>query len=165
LNVIEAPHIWSGTIRKSADQGMFLAGGITNCPDWQSETIAHLEKDLPSWSRLTVLNPRRANFPINDPGSSEDQIIWERLHLSKADLIFFWFPKETLCPIVLFELGAALHSNTPLIIGTDIRYARRADVEIQTRLVRPKEFIHADLTSMRQEVTSMKRDFNLAGGA
>ncbi len=41
---------------------LFLAGGITGCPDWQRQLRDKLA-DTP----LTLLNPRRANFPIDDP--------------------------------------------------------------------------------------------------
>ena len=35
----------------------FIAGGITNCPDWQADIVEML-KD----TDLTLLNPRRADF-------------------------------------------------------------------------------------------------------
>ena len=80
---------------------VFLAGGITACSGWQQEIVAHLH-DLP----VVILNPRRANFPIDDPTAAPQQIEWEHRHLRKADAIAFWFPCETLCPITLYELGA-----------------------------------------------------------
>ena len=48
---------------------VFLAGGITGCVDWQKEIASRL-RDLP----LVLLNPRRANFPINDPSAASQQI-------------------------------------------------------------------------------------------
>ncbi len=140
MNVIEAPEIWQGTIHRTYDdrneRGIFLAGGITGCPDWQSTIICNVR----DYTQPTLLNPRRANFPIDDPNAAASQIRWERLHLDHADAIVFWFPKETLCPIVLFELGAALYGreDTPLFIGTDPEYQRRQDVIIQTSLIRPE---------------------------
>src|SRR5262245_39813726 len=77
---------------------LFLAGGITGCPDWQAETIS-LFADLP----LVLLNPRRRDFPINDPSAGPSQIEWEHRHLRRADAVLFWFPRETLCPIALYE--------------------------------------------------------------
>ena len=40
---------------------LFLAGGITDCPDWQDEAIAMLRG-----SPLTVVNPRRPDWPEDD---------------------------------------------------------------------------------------------------
>lgn len=108
---------------------LFIAGGISNCPNWQAELVEHLEvMDLP----LIVCNPRRENFPMDDPSAAAEQIEWEHRMLSKADIISFWFPKETLCPITLFELGKWLHAEP--IIGTEYGYQRALDVRIQTDL-------------------------------
>jgi hypothetical protein len=113
---------------------VFLAGGITNCPDFQSE-ICNKLKSLPD--SLIILNPRRANFPIHDPSAAETQIRWEYKMLRRANLISFWFPKETLCPIVLLELGAAMMTKTPLVVGVHPDYVRKQDVVIQASCARP----------------------------
>ncbi len=116
---------------------VFLGGGITGCPDWQAEMV-RLLADLP----VVLLNPRRASFPINDPTAAPQQVEWEFRHLRKADGILFWFPREALCPITLYELGAwsVYHDERgqrPLFVGVDEQYQRRQDVEIQTKLARP----------------------------
>ena len=72
---------------------IFMAGGITNCPDWQNEIMWIL--DGMGMDNLVLLNPRRKNFPIGDPDASYDQIKWEFDNLRAADAILFWFPKET----------------------------------------------------------------------
>jgi len=110
---------------------IFLAGGITGCPDWQAVLVKRLQ-DLPD--NITILNPRRASWPIDDPTASEAQITWEFDMLQLADLIVFWFPPQTLCPIVLYELGRWNAKSTPKIVGIHPKYARKLDVEIQTRL-------------------------------
>jgi hypothetical protein len=79
---------------------LFLAGGISGTFDWQADVVAGLA-DLP----LVLLNPRRRNFPINDPTAAPTQIEWEFHHLRRATAVLFWFPSETLCPIALYELG------------------------------------------------------------
>ena len=114
---------------------LFLAGGITNCPDWQADVMAdpRLHHKLP----VTIYNPRRADFPIGDPAAALEQIAWEHDKLKQADAISFWFPCETICPIVLFELGAHLQGNKKLVVGIHPDYQRRQDVEIQTGLARP----------------------------
>jgi Nucleoside 2-deoxyribosyltransferase like len=86
---------------------------------------------------IAVYNPRRSRFPT-DKDVTEEQVTWEYAHLRRASVISFWFCKETLCPITLFELGAWEMTTKPLIVGVDPDYQRRIDVEIQTRLARPE---------------------------
>src|SRR5882724_7144555 len=100
---IEAPAQYTG-----AGPSVFLAGGITGCPGWQDHAASRLG-DLP----LAVLNPRRADFPIDDPSAAEAQIAWEHRHLRRAAAALFWFPSETLCPITLYELGAFSTTGKP----------------------------------------------------
>lgn len=111
---------------------MFMAGGITGCPDWQKEMTKMLAD-----TGLTLLNPRRADFPIGNPDAAQEQIEWEYKALRESEAILFWFPKETLCPIVLYELGAWSMAKKQIYVGVHPQYQRRQDVEIQTRLVRP----------------------------
>ena len=113
-------------------KSVFLAGGISGCEPWQDYVTKAL-KDLD----IAVLNPRRKNFPMDDPGAAFTQIKWEHDNLRKADSICFWFCKETECPIVLYELGAWSMTSKPIVIGIDPNYSRKQDVEIQTKLVRP----------------------------
>ena len=88
-------------------------------------------------TRLVLFNPRRANFPMGDPGAAQEQIVWEHTHLHKATAISFWFPCETLNPITLYELGAWSMRNKPLFVGVHPDYQRKQDVLIQTKLARP----------------------------
>jgi hypothetical protein len=111
------------------NKSLFLAGGITGCSDWQAEMVEKL-----SDTDLTLLNPRRKDFPINDPSAAREQITWEWHHLQSAKAISFWFAKETIQPIVLFELGKWLCHGKRIFIGIDPEYPRRQDVEIQTEL-------------------------------
>jgi hypothetical protein len=124
---LEAPAEFTGD-----GPSLFLACGITSCPDWQADVV-RLLADLP----IFLLNPRRADFPIHDPSAAQAQIEWEHLHLRRATAILFWFPCETLCPISLYELGAWSMIAKPLFVGVHPNYQRRRDVEIQTRLARP----------------------------
>ena len=50
-------------------KSLFLAGGITGCPDWQKEMI-HLLNDEP----ILIYSPRRKNFPIHNPNAAYEQI-------------------------------------------------------------------------------------------
>jgi hypothetical protein len=140
---IEAPNREFPAAKKS----IFLAGGITGCSDWQSKVKQQLE-DLD----IVLLNPRRKDFPIDDPNAAEEQIKWEHDMFLKADIIVFWFCKETLCPIVLFELGTHTMTHKPIIIGMDPDYERRQDVEIQTGLVRPDVDITYSLSDFSKSI-------------
>ena len=126
MRYIEAPDVFDG-----AGKSVFMAGGITGCPDWQTEVAERL-----AGADIALLNPRRADFPMGDPSAAEFQIRWEHEHLHKATAILFWFPCETLCPITLYELGTWSMSGKPIFIGVHPDYQRRQDVEIQSKLAR-----------------------------
>jgi hypothetical protein len=140
---VEAPDEYDGP-----GPSLFLAGGITGTFNWQDDAAARLA-DLP----LTILNPRRKNFPIDDPSAAEGQIAWEFRHIRRATALLFWFPPETLCPIALFELGArTMVPEQALFVGTHPDYQRRADVEIQLRLARPEVRVVSDLGGLAEQV-------------
>ena len=101
---------------------------------------------------FVLFNPRRENFPIGDPLAAPEQIKWEYDYLRMADAILFWFPCETICPIVLYELGAWSRSDKPLFVGVHPDYRRRADVEIQTGLARPDVDIVYSLDALAAQV-------------
>lgn len=142
MKYIEAPRIYD--IRKCS---VFLAGGITNCPDWQQEMVSLLRD-----TELVLYNPRRADFPIGDPSAANKQIAWEHKYLRYARAIQFWFPKETICPIVLYELGAWSMTEKPIFVGVHPEYQRRQDVEIQTKLVRPDVQICYSLSDLAIQI-------------
>ena len=126
---------------------LFLAGGITGCPDWQAEAVAAL-----TGVRGTLLNPRRPDFLIDDPDAAPEQIRWEHRALHLSDAILFWFPAESICPIALYELGAWSMTAKPLMVGVHPEYARHRDVEIQTRLARPDVEVVYSLEALAQQV-------------
>lgn len=133
------------------DVKVFLAGGITNCPDWQSLMIEYLMDET-----VTLFNPRCEDWNIND-ADVEAQITWEHKYLEKADAVSFWFCKETLCPITLFELGKALMGFRDVFIGCDPEYARKLDVVVQTRLERPNIQVVYSLTELADQVRAYVR--------
>lgn len=146
--IITAPEeIYS--IQNNNNIKMFLAGGISGCSDWQSYVVNEL-RDL---ENLTIYNPRRKNFPINNPKASEEQIAWEYQHLRDANILFIWFSRGSLNPIVLYELGMWCNSTDKMaIIGIDPEYERKEDVIIQTKLARSNQMIFNSLSEMIDEV-------------
>jgi hypothetical protein len=110
---------------------VFLAGGISNCPDWQKDLIRLL-----TVADIAVFNPRRPErFDPNDHETHKKQVQWEFHHLQLADVTSFWFPKETLCPITLFELGAACEREheglQKIFVGAHPDYAKLETVKYQ----------------------------------
>ncbi len=131
------------------ERSIFLAGGISGCHNWQQDMVTLL-----SGTPLVVLNPRRENFPIDDPAAATAQIRWEFDHLRLADAIAFWFPCETLCPITLYELGAWAMTSKPLFVGVHPDYQRRVDVEIQLSLARPDVRVAFSLDDLRAGIVA-----------
>jgi hypothetical protein len=132
MHYVEAPNDISNLPRPL----VFLAGGITNCDEWQKEVVKHLMtvKDLPG----TIVNPRRENFPMDDPNAAPEQIEWEHKALWASDVISYWFDGgESVQSITMFELGCHLSryvvgaGPNQLIVGASPEYKRYQDVEIQ----------------------------------
>lgn len=126
---------------------LFLAGGITNCPDWQADATNGLAP-MP----MIIINPLQENFPMGDPEAGLAQIVWEHHYLHFVDAILFWFPEETLCPIALFELGSWLKTDKPLFIGCHPNYGRRFDVQVQVSLARRDQVVHDHLGDVLADV-------------
>ena len=136
MQVITAP-----STKNATGTTLFLAGGISNSPNWQSLIIERLEK-----YDVAVFNPRRKKFPKGRVAERK-QISWEHVRLRRADIVCFWFSPETLDPITLFELGAALERKAILVIGIHPDYRRKFDVEVQVSLQRPNQKIHHSFTA------------------
>jgi hypothetical protein len=134
---------------------VFLGGGIMGCPDWHHDVVSLLAGEP-----VVLLNPRRKDFPINDPKAAPQQIEWEYRQLRKADGILFWFPSETLCPIGLYELGAWSMTSKPLFVGVHPSYRRRQDVELQTKLARPDVSVVYGLPKLAAGVKKWLAGFN-----
>lgn len=144
MKYIEAP---TEIMDSAGKMTLFLAGGITGCPDWQSEM-----RDLLSSTDLILINPRRQSWDMAKD-KAEDQIAWEFKYLSSANLILFWFPKETLCPIVLFELGKyAAATNREVFVGVEPGYKREFDVRFQMHLARPEVLIVDSLYELPKQI-------------
>ena len=142
MRYIEAPQQYAGT-----QPSVFLAGGISDCDNWQGRMV-----ELLSDTDMVVLNPRRERFPMDDPDAARGQIAWEFEHLRRATLRLFWFPPQTLCPITLFELGAWSGPEMPLLVGVAPEYRRRQDVEIQLSLARPDVRVACSLEDLAAQV-------------
>ena len=135
---------------------LFVAGGIgigAIVPDWQSALVEQLRD-----TNLTLLNPRRDDYPAGEPNALREQIEWEHRYLKAASAISFWFVAETLCPITLYELGAWANWRDengrakPIFVGAHPGYARRDDLFIQLGLVRPEVEIVGSLDELEAQI-------------
>lgn len=142
MTIIRPPKMLAiGDIPKTK---LFVAGGISNCPNWQAE----IEKELDN-EDLLIINPRRPNFSMNtDDPESRKQIQWEHFYIQLSDIVIFWFPCETVCPITLYELGSALKTKKKLVIGTHPNYSRRFDILVQAEMEGHSGIIYDNLTDM-----------------
>jgi hypothetical protein len=132
--VITAPHY-----TESSDSNLprlFLGGGISNAKNWQPIVI----KDLLS-EKCIIYNPRRESFDLTDESVNHQQVEWEYKYLHESDILVFYFVSETVCPITLFELGAALERNVQssapqkIIVYCEEGYIRTFDVLKQVELI------------------------------
>ncbi len=137
LRYVEAPARFGGHA-----PSLFLAGGITGCPDWQRRAVLQLDA---IGSPAVVLNPRREHFPVGQADATREQVAWEYEHLRLADVILFWFCAEAVQPVALFELGAHAARGTRLAVGAHPEYPRRLDVLEQLRHARPDVTVHDSL--------------------
>lgn len=148
MKVITAPNEY---IPNENDIKVFLAGGITNCRNWQKEVIDefmqyvkvfHCNDDL--YDRLVIFNPRRDSFSINDFEAAQKQIEWEFYALEKADIFSIYFcNSDSDQPICMYELGRNIERMKQkfpkdyyerIIITCEAGYKRTQDVLIQTLL-------------------------------
>jgi hypothetical protein len=147
MTVITAPE----PVAEPNLDGLFIAGGISGCPDWQSVITRDLEA---AGVPVPMYNPRRAVYSTA-PGVAEVQIAWEFDALNKSSAVIFWFPEETLCPITLFELGRFSHQkDTQLFVGTHPNYQRKLDVVTQLQLARPEIAVVESLDALTEQVSN-----------
>lgn len=130
---------------------IFLGGGITGCENWQKEMVKLLENE-----KVVLFNPRRESFDINDPSASDFQINWEFENIRNSDMILFWFPCETLCPITLFELGAhsqrAANKKVKIFVGCHPEYKRKYDVITQMKLILPNLIVANSIEELANQI-------------
>lgn len=138
IEIVQAPNETTST----EGVKLFLAGGISNCPQWQKEISERLlnEQSLKDYSeKIIIFNPRCKDIPEERP-----QIMWEYDKLGKSDIISFWFSVGSLNPITLFEYGSHLKSKKAIVVGCHPDYERRNNVITQTKLAKPTLKVNED---------------------
>lgn len=152
---VEAPHYCdSADCCDSAGPSLYLAGGITDCPDWQADAV-----DLLDGEQMVVFNPRRRSFCVADSSAAADQVRWEHDHLKRADVVMFWFSEgPSPQPIALYELGAMAASGKQIVVGVHRDYLRRTDVRLQLDLARPGLEVHTNLATTTEAAVARLPD-------
>lgn len=142
--IITAP-----SVEKPIYTSVFLAGGITNCKEWQTEVIKELEYD-----NISIFNPRRAHFDITDESASYKQIVWEFERLEQMDIFSMYFCDDNSDqPICMYELGrniVRMQNRFPndwqdrIVISVEYGYRRKTDVLTQVELCAPQIFVDSN---------------------
>lgn len=144
MKVITAPETIDNIKRN--DILVFLAGGITNCQDWRTPVISHLDKVYGNDNHIVIFNPRREGFNIFNEAETYNQIKWEYKALIKCDIFTMLFcESKSVQPICMYELGKQLAQNDYVygdarkiihtLIGVEEKYSRKEDVIIQSNLM------------------------------
>lgn len=143
---------------------VFLGGGITNCRQWQDDVISLLKN-----TDATILNPRRKNFPINDPNAAQEQIEWEFKYLNECDIFTMYFCGDTdsTQPICLFELGQYVtkfnYNNKicDIVVCVENEYVRKQDVYIQLSLISKNITIVDNIDDYCEQIKKKVEDFTI----
>jgi hypothetical protein len=157
MKYIEAPNMDIGIATLDPNTCLFLAGSISNARDWQSEIVGKVDGMKGLLDVYNVFNPRRANFNTDANADVEkEQITWEFHCINKlCSNVLFWFSRETMAPITLFEYGKVLktHDHSRIFVGIHPDYPRLRDVVIQTELENPHlaSRIVYDLNDLRMQ--------------
>ncbi len=130
---------------------VFLAGGITNCENWQDKVMKEL-----AFEDVTVFNPRQVAFDITDKIATIKQITWEYDRLEKMDIFSMYFcGGESDQPICMYELGRnilRMQNRFPsdwekrIVVSVESDYKRKEDVLVQLKLCAPKLFVDSFAT-------------------
>ena len=132
----------------------FLAGGISNCWEWQKAVIDNL-----GYVMVSLFNPRQEHFDVSDVNASEKQIAWEYERLETMDIFSMYFCNDDSDqPICMYELGRnilRMQNRFPsdwqkrIVISVEQGYRRAKDVVIQTRLCAPNVNVDKDANPQR----------------
>jgi hypothetical protein len=138
---------------------VFLAGGITNCEEWQKVVINYFKENWKHERGIIFLNPRRDSFDVTNPNATREQIEWEFSYLNTPCVLFsmYFSNSQSPQPICFYEMGRALAKEfsvdsfsgirkNDVFVATHKDFHRKADVLIQGEL--------ADYGSVPSEVDS-----------
>lgn len=115
---------------------VFLAGSIEQgtAENWQDKVAARLDAE-----GYNVFNPRRKEWDATweqrySNIQFRDQVIWEQNALERADVVIFYFDKNTKSPITLLELGQVLAARKNCVVYCDPEFWRYGNIEVMCHL-------------------------------
>lgn len=155
MGYVEAPN---DAVEEISRPYVFLGGGISNCPNWQTEVHDKLSMLL---ANGTIINPRRAKFDELSKENERLQVGWEHSWLWRADILTFWFCKETLCPITLHELGAQL--GRAKIARMSSKEFKSGDLTITHNIVVPQLIVGIEPGYQRADNVELQIDHACPG--
>lgn len=128
------------TPKPNNKSSVFLAGSIEMgvAENWQDRVSKMLEANE---EVFYIFNPRRDDWDsswtqaITDPQFNQ-QVNWELDHISKADVVFFYFDPTAKSPITLAELGFVLGCSKPgqtAVVCCPDGFWRQGNVEIMLK--------------------------------
>jgi len=170
MQEIKPPQHWLRV--NHVDKTLFAAGGISGCPNWQSDYMKMLAE-----TPLTVFNPRREHIPTDTRGfrgvlhevadgffgnrstketcvERQQEATWEFQHIERSDGVSLWFPEDGPCVVSLFELGTLLYRSKSLFVGISPYYRMRKEIEIQIALAKPNIIITYSLHDLARQVVN-----------
>ncbi|MBS3146414.1 hypothetical protein J4471_01840 [Candidatus Woesearchaeota archaeon] len=144
------------------DTLIFLAGPITNAPDWQSDAMNFLSK---SKKNIYVASPRRN---LKEPDDLIKQVEWETYYLNKAaekGVILFWLAKPSKLDssrcygqTTRYEIGEWIKSNkifgTKIVLGIEKGFGNESYIEYRVKK-ETKIKINYDLKTTCKEALSL----------
>ena len=134
----------------SLQTSFFLAGGST---DWRQKLTDSMTSD--QFYHAIVVDPFDKNY------KPEVNTAWEFKSMQKVDCVVFWFPKESLYPISLFELGVVCRDSLKgLIVGMDLEYAKREIIIEQLKLFRPDVNVVSSLPEVMGQMEKFVESYN-----
>ena len=139
--LVRYPSIYRGYGSQAA--GFYLAGGIY---PWREELI-DLLKPSEAFYRAAIINPIAPEYSpeINTP--------WEFNNIRHSDCIVFWFSRDAVSPITLFEMGAGCRDHLKgMVVGVENGNPIRAEIVEQLRLYRPGLRVAETLLELKEEM-------------
>lgn len=135
---------------------VFLAGGIKDCPDWQTDFA---KKVLDIRSNIRVYNPRRPKFDDTSDAMLKEQISWEYEAINRCEMILFWFPKEGQCMTTLYELGRCEEKlrDGEAFVGIEDGYVMKNHVIKQLQMI-DSDFVVS--STLEELFASAEKDLN-----
>ena len=169
MRLIKAPEEFE---YNSNDVKVFLAGGISNCEDWQRKVAEELQNEPDD---LILIDPRSDKFDRDDDKAEIRQISWEFKMLENCDIFSMYFcGSESVQPICMYELGrniVRMQNRFPtvdewghrIIITADPNYKRYKDVFIQGNLatgmlIYINESLDEHIYQIRKSYHRLRRD-------